>query len=94
MTTHHPPTHHSPEAGGVFTGREVEVIKRKFDRTCEELGIFAEDEEARRKLGHNLIQAFARGDMDVAAEARAAGYEVVRFEGEEMVVHRPPHGRA
>ena len=89
MTAHHQNATHAPQAGGVFSGREVEVIKRKFDRTCEELGIFAEDEEARRKLGHNLIQALARGDIDVIAEARAAGYEVVRFEGEEMVVHRP-----
>lgn len=79
-------------APGVFTAQDVELIKRKFDRTCEELGVFAEDEEARRSLGRALVGAAVRGDIDWSGAPDEIGpteVERVHFEGEELTVRVP-----
>jgi hypothetical protein len=77
-------------APNVFTAHDVELMKRKFDRTCEELGLFPEDEAARRSLGQALIRAVERGDIrldDVEATPPAdLPVEHLYFEGEEMAV--------
>lgn len=80
--------HHTTRRGCVLTARDLTLIKRKFDRTCEELGVFAEDEQARHSLGRALVAAVARGDVELlAAEAPdPAGTETLFFEGEELVV--------
>ena len=84
-------------APGVFTAHDVELIKRKFDRTCEELGLFPEDEDARRSLGHALIRAFESGAIkleEVAEPAEGdAPMEHLFFEGEEMLVPASPRLR-
>lgn len=76
----------------LFTPRDIAAIKRKLDRTCEELGVFAEDTAARQSLGRALVAAVARGDvaLDLPAEAQADGEtETLRFEGEEITVPVP-----
>jgi hypothetical protein len=80
----------------VLTAHDVALMKRRFDRTCEELGVFAEDDEARRKLGRALVAAVARGEITLtdADDTRIAAVETLRFEGEELVValvDRPAH---
>lgn len=77
----HPPT-------CVFTGRDLALIKRKFDRTCEELGVFPEDVGARSSLGRALVAAVARGEVRLSdGPAEIPGEtEIISFEGEEMVV--------
>ncbi len=87
--------HHTPSRSCVLTARDLTLIKRKFDRTCEELGVFAEDETARRSLGRALVEAVARGEVELAVpEEASAGTETLFFEGEELVVtitDRPGH---
>lgn len=80
--------HHTPSRGCVLTARDLTMIKRKFDRTCEELGVFAEDEAARRSLGRALVAAVARGDVElaVAEESASNSTETLYFEGEELIV--------
>jgi hypothetical protein len=80
----------------VLTAHDVALMKRRFDRTCEELGVFAEDDEARRKLGRALVAAVARGEITLtdADDTPIAAVETLRFEGEELVValvDRPAH---
>ncbi|KAF0135676.1 MAG: hypothetical protein FD152_1252 [Xanthobacteraceae bacterium] len=81
----------------IVTPQELALIKRKFDCTCEELGVFPEDESARRSLGRALMAALARGDVDLedASTPSSAATETLRFEGEELVVAivdpRPRH---
>ncbi len=88
--------HHTPGRSCVLTARDLTLIKRKFDRTCEELGVFAEDETARRSLGRALVEAVARGEVELAApeDVSPTGTETLFFEGEELVVtitDRPGH---
>jgi hypothetical protein len=80
--------HHMPSRGCVLTARDLTLIKRKFDRTCEELGVFAEDEAARRSLGRALVEAVARGEVELAVpeDAVPTGTETLYFEGEELIV--------
>ncbi len=80
--------HPSPMPGCVLTAQDLALIKRKFDCTCEELGVFAEDERARRSLGRALLAAVARGDVELAADAASSATptETLCFEGEELVV--------
>lgn len=89
------PVAHHPAAACLFTGEDLARMKRKFDRTCEELGVFAEDEGARSSLGRALVAAIARGDVDLPEpEIEAGATEIVCFEGEELVVvitDRPGH---
>lgn len=87
---------HSSIPTCVLTSHDVALMKRRFDRTCEELGVFPEDDEARRQLGRALVAAVARGDISLADESdgKAAEVETLRFEGEELVVtitSRPAH---
>jgi chaperonin cofactor prefoldin len=72
----------------VLTAQEIALMRRRFDRTCEELGVFPEDDAARRSLGRALVAAVARGDVELGRddEARPAAVETLRFEGEELVV--------
>lgn len=76
-------------APGVYTAGDLERMKRKFDRTCEELGVFPEDEEARRSLGHAVVRTFEQGDIDLgpSGSRQAPTGERLRFEGEEVIVH-------
>jgi hypothetical protein len=87
--------HHSTRRGCVLTAQDLTVIKRKFDRTCEELGVYAEDDQARQSLGRALLAAVARGDVDLPEpEPSTCATEIVSFEGEELVVlitDRPGH---
>lgn len=80
--------HHTTRRGCVLTARDLTVIKRKFDRTCEELGVYAEDDQARHALGRALLAAVARGETELLADEAtdAAGTETLFFEGEELVV--------
>jgi hypothetical protein len=80
----------------VLTAHDVALMKRRFDRTCEELGVFPEDDEARRQLGRALVAAVARGEIKLADESigEITAVETLRFEGEELVVaimDRPAH---
>ncbi len=70
----------------LVTPQELALIKRKFDCTCEELGVFPEDESARRSLGRALMAAVARGDLDLDAVSTGTATETLSFEGEELVV--------
>jgi hypothetical protein len=88
--------HHTTRRGCVLTARDLTVIKRKFDRTCEELGVYAEDDQARHALGRALLAAVARGDAELLADGASdeVGTETLFFEGEELVVplaERPGH---
>ncbi|MGQ3353824.1 MAG: hypothetical protein ACT6XY_15770 [Phreatobacter sp.] len=88
--------HHTQSRSCVLTARDLTLIKRKFDRTCEELGVFAEDETARRSLGRALVEAVARGEVQLAVpdDLSHVGTETLFFEGEELVVtitDRPGH---
>lgn len=77
----------SPMPTCILTAHDLALIKRKFDRTCEELGVFAEDERARQSLGRALMAAMARGDVELEDAARSSSEtETLRFEGEELVV--------
>ncbi|WP_296577756.1 hypothetical protein [Phreatobacter sp.] len=80
--------HHTTRRGCVLTARDLTMIKRKFDRTCEELGVYAEDDRARHALGRALLAAVARGETELLADEApdAAGTETLFFEGEELVV--------
>jgi hypothetical protein len=82
--------HHTPKTmpACVLTAQDIALVKRRFDRTCEELGVFPEDDAARRSLGRALVAAVARGDIELAreSEGRPAAVETLRFEGEELVV--------
>lgn len=70
----------------IVTPQELALIKRKFDCTCEELGVFPEDDNARRSLGRALMAAVARGDLDLDDVPADTETETLRFEGEELVV--------
>ncbi len=89
------PVVHTAAPACLFTGDDVARMKRKFDKTCEELGVFAEDDGARRSLGRALVAAIARGDVDLPEpETPVGATEIVCFEGEELVVvitDRPGH---
>jgi hypothetical protein len=91
-------THHTQKTmpACVLTTQDIALMKRRFDRTCEELGVFPEDDKARRQLGRALVAAVARGDIELArdGEGRPAAVETLRFEGEELVLaitDRPAH---
>lgn len=80
----------------VLSAQDIALMKRRFDRTCEELGVFAEDDEARRKLGRALVAAVARGEIELAEDdaGEITAVETLHFEGEELVVavrNRPAH---
>ncbi|MFN6952936.1 MAG: hypothetical protein ACK4NE_10150 [Albidovulum sp.] len=77
-----------PMPACILTPQDLSLIKRKFDCTCEELGVFAEDEGARRSLGRALVAAVARGDvaLDATLPASTAHTETLHFEGEDLVV--------
>lgn len=83
----------SPMPTCILTAHDLALIKRKFDRTCEELGVFAEDERARQSLGRALMAAMARGDVELEAGAPSAATptETLCFEGEELVVAITEH---
>lgn len=70
----------------LVTPRELALIKRKVDCTCEELGVFPEDENARRSIGRALMAAAARGDLDLDAVSASTATETLSFEGEDLVV--------
>lgn len=84
-----------PMPACILTPQDLTLIKRKFDRTCEELGVFAEDERARRSLGRALVAAVARGDVELetGAPSAATPTETLCFEGEELVVAITDHPR-
>ena len=77
-----------PMPACILTAQDLTLIKRKFDCTCEELGVFAEDEHARRSLGRALVAAVARGDVELEAGAASSATptQTLCFEGEELVV--------
>jgi len=80
----------------VLSAQDIALMKRRFDRTCEELGVFVEDDEARRKLGRALVAAVARGEIELAEDdaGEITTVETLHFEGEELVVavrNRPAH---
>ena len=89
------PVVHNATPACLFSGDDLARMKRKFDMTCEELGVYPEDAGARSSLGRALVAAIARCDVALPDEEPVTGAtEIVCFEGEELVVvitDRPGH---
>lgn len=74
---------HDPAPRCLYSPEDIKRMRIKFDQTCEELGLFCEDEAARAAVGRAVVKAFAAGLTEAPAPTST---EVLRFEGEEEVV--------
>ncbi|MGL4290645.1 MAG: hypothetical protein ACRCVA_30120, partial [Phreatobacter sp.] len=52
---------HAAEPRCLYSPDDIKQMRIKFDQTCEELGLFCEDEAARAAVGRAVVKAFAAG---------------------------------
>ncbi|QCI67788.1 hypothetical protein [Phreatobacter stygius] len=67
----------------LYSLQDIRQMRLKFDQTCEELGLFHEDREARAAVGRAVVKAFATG---LAETPPTFATETLPFEGEGAAV--------